>query len=254
MKTRPKGFDDVKGLDEAKGFDLLSRALSRAAVCVAALALCALALGCLSQGTSAPPGDADAKSAANAAPVRADAPAANATAAPGGESPLPRPAGYVSDFAGVIDAPTRERLEAWLGRLRERTKIEVAVVTVETTGERSVNDYSLAVARGWGVGPPAGEEGGGVLLLLAVKDHKWRIQVTRSLESDLPDEAVGQIGGRMTPDLREGRYGEAVLKCVDGLVKRLGERRGFSTKGDELLPEAPPEEKTKPAVKSEAAP
>jgi uncharacterized membrane protein YgcG len=249
MKAHPKRFDDVKR------------------VSVAALALAVLAQGCLSQSAPAPPGDADAKHGAPAAspsPVQAAqsvpaapaAPAAPATAA--GESPLPPPVGFVNDFANVIDAATRERLEAWLGRLKARTKIEVAVATVETTGERSVYDYSLAVARGWGIGPPAGEEGGGVLLLLAVKDRKWRVQVTRSLEPELPDEVVGEIGGRMTPALREGRYGEAVLSCVDGLVKRLAERRGFSTKDDELLPQASPEaepkapEKSK--VKSKAAP
>ena len=121
------------------------------------------------------------------------------------------------------------------------SKIEIAVVTVETTDGRSIDSESLALARGWGIGPPAGEEGGGVLLLLAVKDRKWRVQVTRSLEPELPDKAVGEIGDRMTPALREGRYGDAVLGCVDGLVKRLADRRGFSTMDDELLPRASPE-------------
>lgn len=229
---------------------------ARAAARVAALALAVLTQGCLWQGASAPPGSANAKheapaatpSPAQAAQPSPAAPAATATAA--GESPLPPPVGFVNDFANVIDAATRERLEAWLGRLEARTKIEVAVATVETTGERSVYDYSLAVARGWGIGPPAGEEGGGVLLLLAVKDRKWRVQVTRSLESELPDEVVGEIGGRMAPALREGRYGDAVLSCVDGLVKRLAERRGFSTKDDELLPQASPEAKPKATEKS----
>jgi uncharacterized membrane protein YgcG len=230
---------------------------ARAAARVGALALAVLTQGCLWQGASAPPGGADAKHetpAASPSPAQSAQPAPAATATAAGESPLPPPVGFVNDFANVIDAATRERLEAWLGRLKARTKIEVAVATVETTGGRSVYDYSLAVARGWGIGPPAGEEGGGVLLLLAVKDRKWRIQVTRSLESELPDEVVGEIGSRMAPALREGRYGEAVLSCVDGLVKRLAERRGFSTKDDELLPQASPEVKSKAARKSKAAP
>jgi uncharacterized protein len=134
--------------------------------------------------------------------------------------------------------------------LKARAKIELAVATVKTTGGQSIYDYSLAVARGWGVGPPAGEEGGGVLLLLASEDRKWRIQVSRSLEADLPDDVTGKIGAAMAPALREGRYGDAVNACADGLIKRLAERRGF--KEDELILQALPEEKSKPAEKPKA--
>jgi uncharacterized membrane protein YgcG len=211
---------------EAKRFG----ASSRAWLCAALLSLASLAQGCL-QSSSAPAGGGNAsRPVALVAQATPAAPAAPATpASPSAESPLPPPEGFVNDFAGVIDDPTESQLEARLGRLKERAKIEIAVATVKTTGGQTVYDYSLAVARGWGIGPPAGEEGGGVLLLLASEDRKWRIQVTRSLEADLPDEVVGRIGAAMNPALREGRYGEAVNRCVDDLVKRLAERRGFST-------------------------
>jgi uncharacterized membrane protein YgcG len=206
-------------------------ASGRAWLCATVLSLAALAQGC-SQFSSAPSGGGAAARPeallAQATPARAAQPTP-AQATPAAESPLPPPEGFVNDFAEVIDDATESQLEARLSRLKERTKIEIGVATVKTTGAQSVYDYSLAVARGWGIGPPAGEEGGGVLLLLASEDRRWRIQVTRSLEADLPDEVVGRIGAGMMPALREGRYGEAVNKCVDDLVKRLAERRGFST-------------------------
>jgi uncharacterized membrane protein YgcG len=82
-----------------------------------------------------------------------------------------------------------------------------------------------------------------LLLLLAVKDRKWHIQVSRRLEADIPNEVAGEIGGRMKEALRQGRYGEAATKCVDGLIQRLAERRGFPAQG-----EAPtdPQKKSKP--------
>ncbi|HEX7957571.1 MAG TPA: TPM domain-containing protein, partial [Pyrinomonadaceae bacterium] len=187
---------------------------------------------------------------AQSSPAQTARPAPAST--PKVESPLPPPQGFVNDFAAVIDEPTRAGLEARLRLLRERAKIEIGVVTVETTGERDIFDYSLAVARGWGIGPPAGEEGGGVLLLLSVKDRKWQIQLSRSLEADLPDDVAGEIGGRMKPSLRAGQYGEAVDECVDGLVRRLAERRGFPTDG--LVLRAKPEERPKAAGKSKPAP
>ena len=98
---------------------------------------------------------------------------------------------------------------------------------IETTGGADINDYSMSVARGWGVGPPKGQEGGGLLLLIAVKDRKWRIQVSRALEADLPNEATAEIGDRMRPHFSRGDYGAAVNECVEGVVRRLAARRGF---------------------------
>jgi uncharacterized protein len=143
------------------------------------------------------------------------------------QSPLPAPTGFVNDYAKVVGAETRAALEAKLARLKERARVELAVATVETTGGRDIFDYSLAVARGWGIGPPKGEDGGGVLLLLSVNDRQWWIQVTRSLEADLPNETTDEIGRRMTPHLRADNYDAAVRACVEGLVKHLAARRGF---------------------------
>ena len=220
-------------------------AKSRARLCAAALCLAALAPGCV-QPARAPAGGGTA-----ATPEAQRAQATPAQATPTAESQLPQPEGFVNDFAEVLDDATESRVEARLGRLKERTKIEIAVVTVETTGAQSVFEYSLALARAWGIGPPAGEEGGGILVLIAVKDRKWQIQVTRSLEADLTADVVSAIGGRMLPYARAGDYGEAVEQCLDGLVQRLAERRGFPAEG-ESRPQAPPEEKTKPSAKPKA--
>ena len=61
-----------------------------------------------------------------------------------------------------------------LTELRNRSEIEFAVVTVETTGGQPIFDYSLDVARGWGIGPKDSSKGGGLLLMLAVKDRQCR--------------------------------------------------------------------------------
>src|SRR5437667_11638687 len=68
------------------------------------------------------------------------------------QSPLPPPTGYVNDFAKVIDQQTKQQLETTLSNLDQQQQIQFAVVTVDTTGDREIFDYSLAVARGWGMG------------------------------------------------------------------------------------------------------
>lgn len=143
------------------------------------------------------------------------------------ESPLPRPTGFVNDYANVFDDESKERLESALRELRDKSDVEFAVVTVETTGDQPIFEYSLAVARGWGIGPKDTSKGGGLLLLLAIKDRRWRLQVSRSLEKDLPDEECKRLGEESLKLYRQGKYAEGVANYVGALVAKLEEARGF---------------------------
>jgi len=142
------------------------------------------------------------------------------------ESPLPAPTGHVNDYAHALDDGMRAQLEQALVELRQRSQIEFAIAIVNTTGGQPIFDYSLAVARGWGVG--GGERGDGIVLLIAVDDHQWRVQISRSLERDLPNEVVKQAGETMKAPFSEGHYGEGVRRCVESIIKTLAARRGFA--------------------------
>ena len=54
---------------------------------------------------------------------------------------LPAPATHVSDFAGVLDAQTKSRLDNLLQKLKEKSKIEFYVATVDTTGEQQISPF-----------------------------------------------------------------------------------------------------------------
>ncbi len=143
------------------------------------------------------------------------------------KSPLPPPTGFVNDYSNVLDETKKSQLESTLAQLKERSAIEFAVVFVNTTEGRPIDEYSMAVARGWGIGTKDTANGGGLLLLVAVKDNRWRIEVSRSLEKDLPNEVALEIGRLMNEPFRQQKYGEGVTMCVDAIIARLAERRGF---------------------------
>ncbi|MCA1606854.1 MAG: TPM domain-containing protein, partial [Acidobacteria bacterium] len=67
--------------------------------------------------------------------------------------PLPSPFTPIVDYANVIDAETEVRLGNIYKNLKEKTKIEFAVVTVDSTGEQDIFDFALALGRCWGIGP-----------------------------------------------------------------------------------------------------
>lgn len=147
------------------------------------------------------------------------------------ESPLPQPTGYVNDFANVIDDQTKNRLETILENLKKRANIEVAVVTVKTTGSTDIFPYSLAVARGWGIGAPDDEKNG-LLFLAAIDDRKYFTQVSRHLEGDLPDGLVGQIQReKLVPQFKQQRYSQGIYDTIEAYVATLAEKRGFSVEG-----------------------
>jgi len=147
--------------------------------------------------------------------------------------PIPRPVPFtpVVDQANVIDPSTRQRLETIWNNLKQRADIEFAVVVVPTTGDLDIYDYSLAIARGWGIGAKDGDKAG-VLLIVAVDDRKYFTQVSRHLEGDLPDGVVGQIQReRLVPAFRQSNYSKGILDTMQTYIATLAEKRGFSVEG-----------------------
>jgi uncharacterized protein len=131
----------------------------------------------------------------------------------------------------VFEGEARGRLESVLRELKEKSEIEFAVVTVETTEGQPIFDYSLAVAKGWGVGPKDTSRGGGLLLLLATGQPEWRIQVSRGLEKDLPDDECKRLGEQSRELYKKGMYAEGLTKYVGAIIGRLEDARGFKLSG-----------------------
>jgi uncharacterized protein len=150
------------------------------------------------------------------------------------QSPLPQPTGYVNDYAGVVDKATKDRLETTLANLDRQQQIQFSVVTVDTTGGQEIFDYSLAVARGWGIGSKDATKPS-LLLLVAIKDRKYFTQVSRHLEGDLPDGLVGQIQREdLVPAFKAEQYGQGIADTVDTYIATVAQKNGFST--DTIFP------------------
>ena len=138
-------------------------------------------------------------------------------------SPLPAPTGFVNDYAGVIDAPTKQQLEQKLKAFKERTNpsVELAVAVVKTTGDRDIFDYSLAVARGWKIGSK-NDDNPSALLFVAIQDRKYFTQVSRDLEDELPDGAVGGLQRQyLVPEFKKGNYAKGISNTIDAYIATI---------------------------------
>jgi uncharacterized membrane protein YgcG len=128
--------------------------------------------------------------------------------------------GYVTDDAKVLDGSTQKQLETILAALKERKKIDFAVVIVSSTGDKSVRDQSLALARER-KNNSIEKNVSGLLLLVAVDDRNWHIQITRNLEAQLTPEILTNLSTLMTDSFREKQYGAGIIKYVNAIIAKL---------------------------------
>lgn len=127
---------------------------------------------------------------------------------------------YVTDDAKVLDESTKKQLETTLAALKERKQIDFSVVTVKTTGDKSAFDYSLDLARKRKSNSLENNVSG-LLLLVALEDRNWHIQITNNLQKDLTNETLTNLSTPMKDLFRQKQYGEGILQYVNAIIAKL---------------------------------
>jgi uncharacterized protein len=130
---------------------------------------------------------------------------------------LPKPTDYVSDFAHVLSPQTVALLDNICSQLdHTQANAQIAIVTVRNLGGDDAANFADDLETKWKMGRKGSDRG--ALVLLAVDDHKYRIEVGYGLEGILPDGKVGDIGRAMVPYLRARDYDSAVTLAVGQLA------------------------------------
>lgn len=128
-----------------------------------------------------------------------------------------KPVGHINDYTGTLSEDTKTRLEAFLYDLKNAGKSEVAVAIVPTLAGDSIEEYSVTLAREWGIG--SRESSNGVLLLVVKDDRELRIEVGYGLEGDLTDLKSHRIIDEVIiPRFKEGDYDGGVEDGVREIV------------------------------------
>jgi tetratricopeptide (TPR) repeat protein len=151
---------------------------------------------------------------------------------------LPSRTGHVNDFAGVVEESTKQRLESVLANVKQRSGIEFALATVETTGAQDIFDFSRQLAHDWNVG--AGNSiKKSLLLVVSTNDKTMFIQFSKSVQRELPEGILGEMSQRMRSLVGSGQFGEGISDGVQYFVSKLSKKIGFSLEEiDKSLPVA----------------
>ena len=140
-----------------------------------------------------------------------------------------KPTGYVNDFAHVIDAGSAAQIEAYCGNVERATGAQFAIVTVDSLEDEPVEDVAVRLFKDWGIGKKETNEG--LLILLAIKDHKNRVEVGYGLEPIVPDGYAGGVLRGIRPILRQGNYGGALLAAAEQFGQRIADAKGVTIEG-----------------------
>lgn len=132
----------------------------------------------------------------------------------------PAPTTYVTDNAHALSASASSALESELGNFEKKTGDQVIVYIDQTTGDQSLEAWTVNAAQKWGVGKK-GKDNGAVLFVF-MKDHKLRIEVGYGLEAILTDaETSSIIRNTISPRMKSGDVDQAITAGVNDMLSAI---------------------------------
>lgn len=126
--------------------------------------------------------------------------------------------GRVNDYAGVMSQEQARSLESRLAQFEQETGHQVAVLTIPTLDGEDIEGFSIRVAENWKLGKKGFDNG--VILIVAVKDRRLRLEVGYGLEGVLPDAIAKRITSEyIVPHFRSQDYAGGIIAGIDAVLK-----------------------------------
>ncbi len=134
---------------------------------------------------------------------------------------VPKLTGPVVDLAGALSRSDQAKISASLSQFQRKYGPQLQVLVVPKLEDETIESYSIKVVDEWKLGAKGKDNG--VLLLVATKDRKVRIEVGRGLEGDLPDALAGRIiRTGIIPFFKQGQTGAGIVVGLGMIAESLG--------------------------------
>ena len=133
---------------------------------------------------------------------------------------FPALSGRVVDEGGLLSPAKEAELAARLEALERDTTDQVVVVTVADLQGYEIEEYGYQLGRAWGIGQA--DKDNGVLLIVATRERKVRIEVGYGLEPVLTDALSAMIiQNEILPAFREGYFERGIEQGVAAIDQQL---------------------------------
>jgi uncharacterized protein len=143
--------------------------------------------------------------------------------------PVPQ-AGWVVDTAHVLTDSERQRLSTMLADYHQETHHQIVVLTIPTLSGESIESYSMRVVEAWRPGYKGVNNG--ILVTLALKEHRVRIELGTGMEHYISDvRAKHIIDETMSPAFANREFFRGLEA---GLQQLMGDARAFIVTPEDL--------------------
>jgi uncharacterized protein len=133
---------------------------------------------------------------------------------------FPQLTGQVVDDANLLSPAQKADLTTKLQALEAQSSHQVVVVTVPDLQGYEIEDYGYKLGRAWGIGRKKVDDG--LLLIIAPKERKVRIEVGYGLEPIVTDALSSVIiQTKIVPAFRNGDMAGGIVAGTDALVDLL---------------------------------
>lgn len=140
------------------------------------------------------------------------------------EVPIPRLTDvrrYVSNPEGILSAVAVDSLDRMLFALEKDKGVQVLIVVLDKIAGSDAYDFSMRIARKYGVG--SAKRHTGLVVLLAKGNRQYQFLTGRGLEGTLPDAIIQRVEDKwFVPHLKKGEVDAAFLqamKAIDGFCR-----------------------------------
>lgn len=138
--------------------------------------------------------------------------------------PTPKPASAISDVGGTLSPEAHARLDAQLKQINAGSANELAALILPSLEGESIEDVANATFKAWGVGKK--DIDNGVLVVLAMKEHKSRIETGKGVEGDLPDLKTHDILDNIVkPRMRQHKVEAALSEAFSAISSSIANHK-----------------------------
>lgn len=140
----------------------------------------------------------------------------------------------VVDLAQVLKPDEKQAIDRKIKSIYNQGKAQIAIVIVPTTGQDSIFDFAMRIAEKgqWG----SAKQDNGLLITVAVNDHRVNISTGYGLEGVLPDILANQIiREQITPAFKQQAYAQGLMAALDQIEFRLNQDPETAQKAAEEL-------------------
>lgn len=151
---------------------------------------------------------------------------------------FPALTGRVVDQANLLPPDVKQKLETKLADLEQKSRIQFVVATVRSLQGEEIEPYANELFRHWALGEKT--KNNGVLVLVAPKEKKVRIEVGYGLEGTLTD-ALSKIVivNAIAPRFKAGDFAGGITRGVDDVITILTTDSSEWTKKPQVRPDQP---------------